>query len=245
MTDSTTTYEDADAIRARYADVQERIEAACARSGRAREDVTLIAVSKTWPPAAIQVLYDAGVRHFGENYVQEWQEKVEALPEDIRWHFVGHLQSNKAKYIVNDVAVVHSVDRKSVIKKLNRRADDPVDVLLQVNVAGDDNKSGVAPDEVLRLLEMATARDDLRVRGLMTLPPYADTPEDNRGYFKRLRELLEPCQQWLKERDGMQRHLPCDQLSMGMSNDFEVAIEEGATMIRVGSALFGPRQYDD
>lgn len=231
-------------LRLRLENIRERVELACERAGRDRDEVTLLAISKTFPAEVMRVLYDEGVRDFGESYVQEWQDKFEQLPEDVRWHFVGHLQSNKAKHLADRVHMIHSIDRKSVIKKLNRRADDPVRVLLQVNVAGDEAKSGVAPEGLERLLEMATARPALRVWGLMTLPPYADDPEDNRTHFAKLAQLRERAHAWLV-RKGLDEEHPCADLSMGMTHDFEVAIEQGATLVRVGSGLFGPRHYDD
>ena len=223
--------------------VERRIEAACERSGRDREEVTLCAVSKTHPVAAIRRLYDEGVRDFGASYVQEWQQKAPELPDDIRWHFVGHLQSNKAKYIVDRVAMVHSVDRRSVMKQLNRRAEHPVDVLLQINIAEQDSKSGVAPGELADLLEMTLDYPNLKVRGLMTLPPHVEEPEQNRRRFRRMGELFEEASQWLEETEQRDASI-FEHLSMGMTNDFEVAIEEGATIVRLGTALFGPRHYD-
>lgn len=234
----------AEELRANLERVQQRIHDACERAGRDPDEVTLVAVSKTFPVEDLVVLYEEGVRDFGESYVQEWRDKAPRMPEDVRWHFIGHLQSNKAKYIVDRVHMVHSVDRKSVIKELNRRAEGPVDVLLQVNVAGDEDKSGVDPAATLRLLEQATSRERLRVRGLMTLPPYATVPEDNREHFARLRGLRERALAWV-EGQGLGEVASLEHLSMGMTNDFEVAVEEGATLVRVGSGIFGARNYDD
>lgn len=242
MADESTVQYDQQALRDNLADVQSRVRQACDRAGRSTDEVTIIAVSKTHPAEAIQALYDAGQRHFGESYVQEWQDKAAALPKDIVWHFIGHLQSNKAKYIADDVAMVHSVDRKSVMKQLNRRSDERVDVLLQVNIAGQGTKSGVAPDGLINLLELTRNYPSVRVRGLMTIPPYVDNPESNRGHFQKMRELFERAKGWLEE------HAPEDaaafeHLSMGMTGDFEVAIEEGATIVRVGTGIFGQRDY--
>lgn len=230
--------------------VRGRIAKACERAGRVAEEVTLVAVSKTHSVDAIRALYNAGQRIFGESYVQEWQEKRALLdaPEcgDLEWHFIGHLQSNKAKYIVDEVALIHSVDRRSVLKRLQKRSHEPVDVLLQVNVAGQASKGGVAPETVIELIKTAREYADIRVRGLMCIPPYVEDPEDNRVYFRQMRELFEQARAWLAEQadgDGARAHFGC--LSMGMSGDFEVAIEEGATHVRVGTALFGARNYDD
>jgi hypothetical protein len=230
-------------MRGRLEEVRGRVERACDRAGRRSEEITLIAVSKTHPPEAIQALYEEGVRAFGASYVQEWEDKADQVPGDIEWHFVGHLQSNKARDVVDRVAYVHSVDRRSVMKQLNKRTESTVDVLLQVNIAGQDSKSGVLPDELADLIDTADDYPNLNIRGLMTLPPHPDDPEDNRDYFRRMRDLFDDAAARL---EASEQHSTdgFDHLSMGMTNDFEVAIEEGATMIRLGTALFGPRHYD-
>ncbi len=230
-------------MRARLAKVEERIQSACDRAGRDRDELTLIAVSKTHPPDAIKTLYDEGVGAFGASYVQEWDDKVDEVPDGIEWHFVGHLQSNKARDVVDRVAYVHSVDRRSVMKQLNKRTDSTVDVLLQINIAEQDSKSGVPPEELEGLIDVADDYPNLEIRGLMTLPPHAEDPEDNRDYFRRMRHLFDEASTLLAESDTHSRD-GFEHLSMGMTNDFEVAIEEGATMIRLGTALFGPRDYD-
>ena len=227
----------------RLESVESSIERACRRAERQPEEIELIAVTKTHPVRAIRTLYDAGVRHFGASYVQEWQEKAPELPDDIEWHFIGHLQSNKAKQVVDRVAMVHSVDRRSVMKQLSRRAERPVDVLLQVNVAGQDSKSGVEPDGLVGLLEKSLDYPNLRIRGLMTLPPHAEDPEENRPHFQQMGELFDRARAWLEESPEREADI-FEHLSMGMTNGYEVAIEEGATMIRLGTALFGPRHYD-
>lgn len=233
----------ADTLLDRLEDVDARLERACRRVDRDPDEVTLLAVTKTHPARAVRTLYDAGLRHFGASYVQEWQEKAPELPEEIRWHFVGHLQSNKAKYIVDRVAMVHSVDRRSVMKQLDKRSDSPVDVLMQINIADEETKSGVVPEELPDLLEMTLDYPNLRVRGLMTLPPYVDDPEENRPRFRRMRELFDEAREWLARSDERDETI-FEHLSMGMTMDFEVAIEEGATIVRLGTALFGPRDYD-
>jgi pyridoxal phosphate enzyme (YggS family) len=230
-------------MRERLESVRDRVGSACDRAGRDPDDVSVIAVSKTHPPRAIEALWEAGVEDFGASYVQEWEDKVADVPDAIRWHFIGHLQSNKAKRVADRVATVQSVDRRSVTKQLHRRSEAPVDVLIQVNVAGDDSKSGVSPDQLTDLLETTAEFERIRVRGLMTLPPYADDPEQNRQHFRALRDLLPEARQWLEEHVDYDASA-CRHLSMGMTNDFEVAIEEGATMVRLGTALFGPRDYD-
>jgi len=234
---------DAETLLERLDTVDSRIERACHRAERDRDEVTLLAVTKTHPVRAVRTLCRAGVEHFGASYVQEWQETAPELPEDIHWHFVGHLQSNKAKKIVDRIEMVHSVDRRSVMKQLDKRSDGPVDVLLQVNIADEDSKSGVVPEKLPELLEMTLDYPNLRTRGLMTLPPYVDDPEDNRSRFRRMRQLFDQSGHWLAETDGCEETI-FEHLSMGMSMDFEVAIEEGATLVRLGTALFGPRNDD-
>ena len=221
---------------------QEKIDRAVERRpGRA--GVELVAVSKTHPVEAMEVLYEAGVRSFGSSYVQEWQEKVDSLPDDIRWHFIGRLQSNKAKYVANRVAMVHSVDRKSLAKKLHRRLEEPVDVLLQVNLGLEDSKGGVAEEDLVGLMELVAGYPKLRIRGLMGMPPYSADPEHSRPYFRRLRQALNSLREVAQKRfPGRAEELT--ELSMGMSNDYEVAIEEGATIVRLGTALFGRRSYE-
>ena len=240
--DNQTSQYTSEQLMARLDRVDSRIERACKRAGREVSEVTLLAVTKTHPVRAIRTFYDAGLRDFGASYVQEWREKAPELPDDIRWHFVGHLQSNKAKYIVDKVVLVHSIDRRSVMKQLNRRSERSVDVLLQVNIAGQESKSGVLPEDLPDLLEMTLDYPNLRIRGLMTLPPHVEDAEENRPRFRRMRELFDESRDWLarSERDES----IFEHLSMGMTNDFEVAIEEGATIVRLGTALFGPRHYD-
>lgn len=235
-----------EALAARYTEIRARVDAACARVGRSPSEVTLVAVSKTFSAPHLQALYDLGVRDFGESYVQEWQEKAPLLPADLRWHFIGHLQSNKVKQLLADggedvrqVAVIHAVDRGSLMREIARRSDAPVPVFLQVNVGGEASKSGVASSEVEGLLREAVIKHSLRVIGLMTIPPPVADPEDARPFFAELVALRERCNSWLAEHAP--EHPALDALSMGMSHDFEVAIEEGATHVRVGSAIFGAR----
>lgn len=235
-------------LQENLAGIRKRVQDACARAGRPSDAVTLIAVSKTHTVAAIRALFDAGQREFGESYVQEWQEKTAQLRDPkysaIRWHFIGHLQSNKAKFVSQEIALIHSIGRKSVLKSLQKSASAPVDVLVQVNVGNQPSKGGVAPDGVIPFLETTLAYPDIRVCGLMCIPPYVDDPEDNRGYFRQMRELFERASHWLSAHQPAEVGARFRYLSMGMSGDFEVAIEEGATHIRVGTALFGARDYD-
>ncbi len=230
-------------LASRLEALTKRIQEAQSRSPH-DQDVTLVAVSKTHPPEAIKTFYDLGVRHFGENYVQEWRDKAAELPDDIHWHFVGRLQSNKAKYLADRVHRVHSIDRKSVIKKLSRRSSTVQSVFLQVNLDDQETKGGVAVEDVCELFDRVAQRDNLKVVGLMGMPPYVVDPEESRPHFQTLREALETLKSYVAEAYP-DRLAALTELSMGMTNDFEVAIEEGATLIRVGTALFGQRSYDD
>jgi hypothetical protein len=217
-------------IRANLERVRERVARAAERSGRRAGDVTLVAVSKTVEPARVREAIAAGVTALGENRVQEARAKIAELGRPVAWHLVGHLQSNKARDAVELFDLIHSLDRLELAAELDRRARTlgrDVPALLQVNVAGEATKGGVAPDDVARALEAIAKLERVRVRGLMTIPPEVEQAEASRGWFRALRELAE-------------RHDLRD-LSMGMSHDFEVAIEEGATLVRVGTAVFGPR----
>ena len=210
--------------------VQGRIARACERAGRDPASVTLVAVSKGQPVEVVRAGYEAGIRHFGENRIQEALPKIEeatAAGIEAAWHLVGHLQSNKAKPAASAFEVIHSVDSAKLLARLDTAAPAPRDVLLQVNVAAEPQKQGVAPEEVGALVDAAREAASLRLRGLMTIAPIAADPEEVRPVFRALRLLA--------ERFGL------PQLSMGMTDDFEVAIEEGATLVRVGRAIFGER----
>jgi pyridoxal phosphate enzyme (YggS family) len=222
--------------------VRERIEAAARRAGRAPQDVALMAVTKTQPPARIREAYAAGLRIFGENRVQEFMGKNVALADlhDAEWHMIGHLQTNKAGKAVELFGAVDSVDSVKLAEKLDaasRILATKVSVLIEVNVGGETAKSGVAPDspELEALLQAAPRLEALNFCGLMTVPPFTDDPEGSRSHFRRLRELRDSIAARMLAGVGM------DVLSMGMSHDFEVAIEEGSTCVRVGTAIFGAR----
>ncbi len=220
--------------------VEERIQAACARSGRSREDVTLICVTKTMPVSDLQQAYDAGQRSFGENRVQEINEKFPQLPRDIRWHMIGHLQRNKVRYLMDKAVMIHSVDSAALAQTISReavRAGRVMDILLEVNAAGEESKFGLGYEDVLPLIREIAPLPGIRICGLMTVPPYTDDPETSRPFFKKLRELAVDITS--QSIDNVSMHI----LSMGMTGDFEVAIEEGATHIRVGTAIFGKRNY--
>ena len=233
-------------ITARLRDVQARIAAACERSGRYPEDITLVAVSKTFPLADVEEAHAAGLVHFGENRAQELTSKAERLPGahggggGVQWHMVGHLQRNKARDVVAHADVLHSLDSPRLAKEVNKRARKAGRVMpcfVQVNVAEDENKYGITPEKTHAYLDKVAKYDHLFVRGLMTIVPHYDDPEDARPHFRELRELLASYDR-SRHPDGA-----LTELSMGMTNDFQVALEEGATYIRIGSAIFGARDY--
>jgi len=225
-------------IKENVARVRERIAAACRRCGRAPDDVKLLAVSKTFPPESIRAAYEVGLREFGENRVQEAKVKRPALAElSITWHLVGHLQTNKAKAARELFHWVHSVDSFRLAQKLEQAAPggSRLPMLLEVNLGGEESKAGVGAPEIAQLTEQISQLATLEIRGLMVIPPFFDDPERVRPYFRRLRELAQ-------EIDARNiANVSMRELSMGMSHDFEVAIEEGATIIRVGTAIFGQR----
>jgi pyridoxal phosphate enzyme (YggS family) len=225
-------------IATNLADVGSRIAEAAADAGRDPSSVTLVAVSKVHPAAAIREAYAAGQRHFGENYAQELRDKARELADlpDLRWHFIGHLQRNKAKYVAPAAALVETVDSLRLARELSRqaeRSERQLGCLVQVNVGGEEQKSGCEPEETEEILAAVEAADRLELHGLMTIPPFDLEADETRKWFVALRELRETL--------GGAKRLP--QLSMGMSHDFDVAIEEGATIVRVGTAIFGPRRY--
>ena len=218
--------------------VEENIQRACERSGRKREDVTLIAVSKTKPNEMIMEAYDLGIRQFGENRPQEMRDKCAALPQDISWHMIGRLQRNKVKYVVGHAALIHSVDSVKLAQAISDEAVKKgvtARVLVEVNVAGEDTKGGVAPGDALQVVKEIAAMPNMMVEGLMTIAPITDHPEENRGYFRELRDLCIDIAKKNIDNTNM-----CE-LSMGMTGDYEVAIEEGATFVRVGTGIFGHR----
>ena len=226
-------------IADRLAGIRERMAAAARSAGRDPASIRLVAVSKTFPIDAIREAYAAGHRDFGENRVQEALQKIASATDlEIRWHLLGHLQLNKARKAGLVFAAIHSVDSLELLKRIDAAAVEAgrtAELLLQVDLAGEATKSGAAPDEVPRLFDAAAACRAVRVTGLMTLPPLPDSPEDARPWFRQLRELRD---RWLTS--GVPPEMLCE-LSMGMSGDFEVAIQEGSTMVRVGTAIFGSR----
>jgi pyridoxal phosphate enzyme (YggS family) len=216
--------------------IQRQIAAACQRAGRAPDSVTLLAVAKTQPPEVVRAAADLGLTLFGENKVQEARAKIPLCPGKLRWHFIGHLQSNKCRDAVELFEMIQSVDSLPLARELNKRAEQAsktIPILLEVNVAGEGSKFGYAPERLLAEVKELNALPRLEIQGLMSVPPWSPEPEKSRPHFRRLRELKEQCEQLLGA--------PLPHLSMGMSGDFEVAIEEGATLVRIGTALFGPR----
>jgi pyridoxal phosphate enzyme (YggS family) len=220
--------------------IRERIRDAAELAGRDPDSVRLVAVSKTQPVEAVAAAWEAGQGLFGENYVQEFLDKARQLPDSVEWHFIGSLQSNKVKYVAGLVSMIHSVDRISLAREIDRQGEKTgttCDILLQVNISGEETKSGTTAAGVIELAREAAALPHLRIRGLMTMPPFFDEPERARPYFRELRRLAEQID--TEKIPGV----TMEELSMGMSGDFEVAIEEGATLVRVGSAIFGERYY--
>ena len=210
--------------------VEANICKACENAGRKRSDVTLIAVSKTKPIEMLQTVYDLGPRDFGENKVQEMCEKMEVLPKDIRWHMIGHLQTNKVKYIIGKTELIHSVDSLHL-------ANVTVSILVEVNIAEEESKFGIHKEETISLIRQIAALPHIQILGLMTIAPFVENPEDNRTYFRQIRQLSVDID--AQNIDNVRM----DILSMGMTGDYMVAIEEGATMVRVGTGIFGERYY--
>lgn len=221
-------------------EVESRIQKACERAGRKREEVTLIAVSKTKPVEMLKEAERWGTTNFGENKVQELCEKIPQFDSNQKWHMIGHLQRNKVKMIVGKVALIHSVDSIRLAKQIDedsKKANVISEILIEVNVAGEDSKFGLSVEEVIPFLEEIKDYKNIKVRGLMTIAPYVENPEKNRIHFQELNKLKVDIIQ--KNIDNINM----DILSMGMTGDYEVAIEEGATMVRVGTGIFGERDY--
>ena len=228
-------------LKEQLKEVERRIQAACDRAGRKREEVTLIAVSKTKPVSMIEETYQLGIHVYGENKVQELTEKYEILPKDIEWHMIGHLQTNKVKYIVDKVALVHSVDSVKLARQISKEAlkhKIQVPVLIQVNLAREETKSGFMEEELFGALEEISRLPGVLVQGLMQIAPFVENPENNRVYFRRMRQLFVDIKE--KNFDNIAMNI----LSMGMTNDYQVAVEEGSTMVRVGTGIFGERDYN-
>lgn len=227
-------------LKENLANVEKNIEQACKNAGRSRDEVTLIAVSKTKPVEMLQEIYDENIRDFGENKVQELCSKMEQLPSDIRWHMIGHLQRNKVKYIVGKVELIHSVDTYRLAEEINIQAKKQnviVPILIEVNIAHEESKFGISAEDAILLVEEISKLENIRIKGLMTIAPYVENPEDNRLYFRKIKQLSVDITN--KNIDNVFMEI----LSMGMTGDYMVAIEEGATMVRVGTGIFGERNY--
>ncbi len=221
--------------------VEQKIEAACKRAGRNRSEVTLIAVSKTKPVEMLQECYDLGIRQFGENKVQEMTAKQSVLPDDISWHMIGHLQRNKVKYLIGKTTLIHGVDSYRLAEEINRlslKQSVFTDILIEVNVAEEESKFGVSVTDTPELVKQISELSNVRICGLMTIAPHVENPEENRKYFRELRQLAVDIDN--ENIDNVSMYV----LSMGMTNDYEVAVEEGATYVRVGTGIFGARNYN-
>jgi pyridoxal phosphate enzyme (YggS family) len=218
--------------------VQERMRAVCERAGRSPDSVSLVAIAKTHPAEAVQAAAACGLSLFGENKVQEAKAKIPLCSGKLRWHLVGHLQTNKARDAVELFAMIQSVDSLRLAEEINKRAEQAakhMPILLEVNLAGEASKFGYGPERLLAELQDLNALPRLEIHGLMTVPPWSPVAENARPHFRRLRELKQRCEETLGA--------PLPHLSMGMTGDFEVAIEEGATIVRIGTAIFGERSY--
>jgi hypothetical protein len=229
-------------IRENISRVEENIRSACEKAEREPSEVTLIAVSKTKPVEMLREAYDAGARDFGENKVQELLDKIPQMPPDVRWHMIGHLQRNKVKYIVDKVYLIHSVDSVRLAEEISREAVKRgicVNILVEVNVAGEESKFGVAPEETEEMVRQIAKLPGICIKGLMTIAPYVENPEENREFFRKLKQLSVDIM--CKNDDNVNMG---NVLSMGMTGDYIVAVEEGATCVRVGTGIFGERNYE-
>ena len=220
-------------VKENLAIINDTIEQACQNCGRTKEDISVIAVTKYVSTERAEEAIEAGVEHLGENRKEGLLEKYEAIGDRVNWHFIGSLQSRKVKEVIDQVSMIHSLDRKSLAKEINKRANHPVPCFIQVNVSGEESKHGLAVDEVEAFVDLMKSYDNVKVVGLMTMAPHTENEEQLRGVFRKLRALRDII------RDKQFPHAPCEWLSMGMSNDYAIAIEEGATHVRIGSKLVG------
>ena len=221
--------------------VEENIKKACEKVGRDVNEVTLIAVSKTKPYTAIEEALPTGVKDYGENKVQELCDKYEILPKDIKWHMIGHLQRNKVKYLVGKASLIHSVDSIRLAEQIEKeyaKADEIANILIEVNMAQEESKFGITSEETEQLVREIAKFPHIRIKGLMTIAPYTDNPESNRVYFRNMKKLSVDIEN--KNIDNVSMSV----LSMGMTGDYQVAVEEGATLVRVGTGIFGERNYN-
>ena len=229
-------------IKDNIAEINRRIEAAAVKSGRTREDVTFIVVSKTIDVPRIKEAVEAGEINLGENKVQEIMDKYEYMGDGVKWHLIGHLQTNKVKYIIDKVELIHSVDSVKLAEEITKRAvQKGIDarILLEINIAGEESKFGLKPEDTEHVVREIAKLSNISIKGLMTVAPFVENSEENRIYFRRMKELLVDINS--KNIDNVNM----DTLSMGMTGDYEVAVEEGATMVRIGTGVFGPRLYPE
>lgn len=220
--------------------VKANIETACKKCNRNPEEVTLIAVSKTKPVSLLEEAYETGCRHFGENKVQELCDKYEVMEKDINWHMIGHLQTNKVKYLIGKTTLIHSVDSYKLACEIEKQAakhDCIMDILIEVNIANEESKFGLAKDDVIELVKQVALLPHIHIKGLMTVAPYVEDSEENRQYFRNIKQLSVDIDN--QNIDNVDMNV----LSMGMTGDYMVAIEEGATLVRVGTGIFGERNY--
>ena len=228
-------------VQDNYRSIKEQIDKTAVSCGRAPEDITLIAVSKTKPLSDIEELISIGVEDFGENKVQELCDKYENVSKPVKFHLIGHLQTNKVKYVVDKACLIHSVDSIKLAKEIQKQAAKKqviAEILIEVNVAQEDSKFGLKVEDVLPFVREIASYENIHINGLMTIAPFVDNPEDNRKYFRTLKQLSLDIKS--KNIDNVNMNV----LSMGMTNDYKVAVEEGATMVRVGTAIFGARNYE-
>lgn len=227
-------------IKENLDDVEKKIAEACKRSGRDRSEVTLIAVSKTKPVEDLMEAYDYGIREFGENKVQEMVDKYDKMPKDIRWHMIGHLQKNKVKYIIDKASLIHGVDSYELACEISRQAEKhnvTANILIEINIGSEETKFGIRADEAADLVDRISQLPCINIHGLMCIAPNVDIPEKNRQYFAQMKQLS------VDITNKLSNNIHMDVLSMGMTGDYEVAVEEGATMVRVGTGIFGARNY--
>ena len=223
-----------------YLEVLDKVSSGLDKAGRDRSECTLVAVSKTKPLELLKQAYEAGCRDFGENYVQELVDKIPQMPEDIRWHMIGHLQTNKVKYLIGKTYLIHSVDTVKLAREIGKQSEKAgivTDILLEVNVAKEESKFGFMEDNILESVKEISSIRGVRIKGLMTSAPICENPEENRIYFQKLKQLSIDIKK--QNIDNVYMGF----LSMGMSGDYEVALEEGSTFVRVGTAIFGERDY--
>lgn len=228
-------------IKENLEEINEKIKIAAEKSGRKREDILLLGVTKTIDVERIKEMISCGVNSLGENKVQEVMDKYDAIGKGVDWHLIGHLQTNKVKYIVDKVKLIHSVDSLKLAEEIDKRAKQHniiAEILIELNIAGEESKHGIKPEEAVELCEKIAKLENVKIRGLMTVAPFVENPQENREYFAQMRKLF------IDIRNKNIDNIDMTYLSMGMTNDYEVAIEEGANIVRIGTGIFGKRNYN-